>query len=358
DIGTAVPVTFAVSDGRITASTNVTVTVVANHSLDGLTLVRDYSWLQLPAEKVTASAGLVNDDLTEGREMASYDQPAMVVRWGQARWMPSHDTSIGTDYAQSNHFVAVTFDAPRHVDKVKLHIEVWQPLLSFYIDGTVDGETWVPIYTRSSLFPTGGHRLDLPVESGFYRAIRLRLMAGDYSAEYWSYGLHLLEPYGTAALPPEEVNWANRPNFETTKATLGLNEDWADFMSGTLVNDDGVRTGQNPGSFAPYPAAYAEIDLGEKRWCHSVTVLWTQYYGTDFAVYASEEADGDDFAPVENPVLASSCQRETTLSFAPVRARRIRVADAIAGGTGHTLFNQVLVTSCPKPVKGTVIIVR
>jgi len=352
DIGKQVSVTYTVSDGKIPVSTNVFVTVVADASLKDLTLVRDYSWLQLPAGKVVASAGIVNDDLTEGRELGGN---AHLFRWGQRGWSPSGDAVTGTDSAQSNHFAAVTFDAPRHVDRVRLHVGVGTPLAALHIDGTADGETWTPIYTRPDPLPPGDQRLLIPVESGLYRAIRLRLMAGDYAAG--GYELHLLEPCGAGALPPEEINWANQPNFVTTMATLGvMHHPAANFVSGSLMNDDNITTGTNPGSFPAYPAAYAQVDLGEKRWCSSVAVLWSQYYGLSFNVYVSEEADGEDFAPVERPVLTSYCQRAMVLSFDPVRARRIRVTDAVEGWL--CLFNEVMVGGCPKPVKGTVIIVR
>ncbi|MCL1857049.1 MAG: discoidin domain-containing protein [Kiritimatiellaeota bacterium] len=368
EVGTQVPVTFTVSDGKISVNTNVLVTVALDSSLKDTVIVNHYGWLQLPPEGAVASAGLVNDDveMTAGRPLGG---DVTLFRWGtgdQARgWHPPASALDGTDNCQSNCFAAVTFDRPRCVDRVRTEwCNAWGMWVTrFHIDGTVDGVNWTEIgFTQIPNSGSWGLVLDTPVAPGLYSAIRVRMMAGNYTTVHGE--LLLLEPFGFGAVLPPEVNWANQPNFGAATATLGMDVTAANLVEGSLRgngnNGNEFRTG-TAGAFAAYPAAYVEVDLGESRWCDSVTAKWghsayATQEGTGITVYYSTEADGDDFYLVPESTLTSPIAKVTRVTFAPVKARRFRVADAMPLYTDCYL-NEVMVGGGVY-LGGTLILVR
>ena len=396
DAGKSFSVSYLVDDGTVYATTNITVTVQLDPALEGKISVDNYNWLQLPAAQVQISGHIVNDDLTEGNPLNSGYASYPLMRWGSRAWLPGRGNGNGTDTGATNYAVAVTFDKPRYVSKVvnQWHLESGITVSRYYVDGMDANGNWAPIGTNTLSQPwtqnypgsqTG--ESTLPVVAGDYKAVRVRIMAGDYepgtNGAYGGPGFWSIQPYGGGVLEENEVNWANAI-FSTTTAQVGGNFRNATLNSGSFTDwdtlsrygNDSKKNGDDAvNAWDTYDAnaqnAYAQIDLGELRWFDRAVMLWVRegYSASDIDVLASatgtapEDFTRMDFIAYTNMVSLQSGYVALEATFAPVKARYVRLANPKAHKPNSGVFiNQLLVMGCaeppPPPPKGTLVIIR
>ena len=333
--------------------------------------VVDYNWLQVRPGKVTVSAGVVNADLTEGHDIvaASGQGHISMLRWGGFSWYPSASTVDGTHNGNTNYYAKVTLDKPRHVSKVRA--QFWAPsngggasVTAFFIDG-FNGTSWTQIgEKRYPSATTGGASLQfdetLSVTPGVYKAVRVRLMAGDYGkGTHGGPGILLVEPYGNGVIDAQDVNWANGYNFRAIPTTSGaMNFPRTFFNSGSFIDDDSLRTGHQGATWAVN--SYAQIDFNTVREIDTVTILWNRhYYASSYKILAS--TNGIDFTEMvftDSVNLPEGYLSATQRTYEPTKARYIRLTD-VAGPNGYQLFGQMIVNG-PRPLdnSGTLILIR
>ncbi|MCL1856244.1 MAG: discoidin domain-containing protein [Kiritimatiellaeota bacterium] len=383
-IGNAVPVTYTIQNSITPLSTNIIVTVLGDPALGEMIPVYDYNWFQLRSNQIAVAAYLLGDDLSFGEQLSpshgTYDHEASVeenyavidnrLRWG-ARWRPASYWAAGaggttTGDGASNYCAKVTFSEPRNVHTVSAQWDVESPvsLSRYFVDGTADGEVWEVIGEKSFDPPAiGSGFIDtLPVTNGTYAAIRVRLMAGDYEAapsgdQAGGPGFYAIEPIGDGIIASHEANWANAHNFLTT-LTLLENFDYP----GPRVTDGNIFIyGNYPSLLCGKAGGWlwpdaAQIDLGAVEWIDAVTILWDSgYYATTATILVSE--DGETFSEVDDFATDATNVR-SLLTFAPVKARYVRLTDATGPGGWGVLFRQMFIMGCKNPARGTVIIVR
>ena len=347
-------VTLTVSDGQVLATTNVTVTVTLDPALGGRIPVHDYNWLQMRPGRVTPSIGTV-----DGMALGSAIGSAQSFRWAEHVWIPAGGYAGGTGHGTTNYYAAMQFDELRGVHSV--NVQWWAnegtAITRYYIDGSTNGTTWTQIGSFTNGFAKTGQQFvdTMAVTNGLYLAVRVRIMAGDYTYANdgrGGPGLYAIEPIGEGSLLPEDVNWANKTNFLTAVANNGLTDNGTLYNDGNLYDGDAYRTGTAGRNFNP--GDYAQIDLGARRWIKTVIVSWDMgYRASSFKVrYATDVSSFQEVSATVGPTVFNDT---SMLDFAPVKARYVRLTDCV--GTPHALFNQMMVLGGPASL-GTVIQLR
>ena len=268
-------------------------------------------------------------------------------RWGDWVWIPNGTlTANGTlDY-----YAGVMFQRALPVSTVK--VEIWSStgegaaMKKFYIQGSPDGSSFSDIgsYDYGSMQNNGRLIRDVAVTAGNYKAVRVLFKVGDYTygnSARGGPGILAIEPAGSGAIPFEEVNWANKPTFNTVTSNGGaFYFNGLRYNDGFLFDDEGVRTGRNSGNWIA--GEYAQVDLAAARNINKCVVVWdSAYRATSFDVSYSN--DGTNFTLVTNKSTLTKytdCGAgEYTFTSANARYWRITMC---AGGGGYNLLNQVM----------------
>ena len=318
--------------------------------------VSNYNWLQLRASDVTASVG---GGVGGGN---GYGAPADV-RWGVHVWIPD---GTMTSNGNSRYWAALKFDQSRQVTNV--WVQWWTQegtgLSNYFIDGSSDGTNWVLIGQKDYGLMSSNqarNRDKIVVTNGLYQYVRVRLEPGGYryaNAGRGGPGIYSIEPLGDGIVDSTHLNWANQPNFGTTAAINGLGFNGTRFNDGYLYDDEGTRTGNNPGNWDP--GDYAQIDLKQNRRFDTVTLVWdSDWYGTNCNVAYS--TDGTNYLTATNrvgPFYNDGFHGSMEIRFDPVlKARYVRVQD-LTTPTSYALFNQFLVLGAGPEPPGTLMQVR
>lgn len=380
DVGKTFSVAYMVSDGVVFSSTNINVTVNLDPAVEGKLPMYDYNWLQLPSGQVQTGAYLVNDDLTLGNPLGNGYGSVGLLRWGGRAWMPaSGGNGSGTGSGTSNYCVTVTFDKPRHVYNVlnQWHLENTMSVSKFYVDGMDTNGIWSTIGTNEQSFGVIQFFTTwTPVVAGDYKAVRTRLMAGDYNpgtySAYGGPGFYSMQPIGAGTLEEWEVNWANGPNFATVATMVGGQYRNATLNSGFFTDfDTNTRYGRdnrrNDYAWETYPADYVEMDLIEPRWFNKLTILWAGYGYSASAIRVLVSEDGVVFTEPEQLSFTHAAPppqggfMSSEMTFAPMKMRYVRLADPLAhrGINEGVYIKQMLIMGCKDATpKGTLILVR
>ena len=327
--------------------------------------VEGYNWLQLRPGKVVASSGILNANLEHVQALGCSYGDISQVRWGGYVWLPSSANGTGTYGGTTNYYATLTFDKPRHVYKVHtlLRLDVNEGSVTKYsIDGFV-GESWInDIGVMQSPSAITGGMVDsmVPVTPGDYKAIRVRFMAGNYTAGSGrSPGIWAIEPYGNGIIDAEDVNWANKPNFYTVAKVSGLQNGSLLFTSGRIINDNAYRVGHNA---AAWPSgAYAQVDFVTEREINSAIATWNiNYNGTYFKIHGSN--DGVNFTEAVqtgSSVLSLGEPAALQVTFEPIKARYIRITDVERTAASYLYLTQLFLHG-PNPPnsKATLILIR
>jgi len=372
--------------------------------------VTDYNWLQLQSNKVTASVYYISDDLSEvwgdlRHPVNGWNQGVPeAFRWGVMVWRPRAGmlgprTNLTTSvpgvnaaacFGESNYCSVVTFDAPRDVYKVITQFELPNDTVTvskYYVDGKdVNGDwqngigsEYLNAGTPGS-FVNGANGIiwrELAVTRGDYLAIRIRLMAGDYTTYVGENdaapGFFAINPIGDGVIDFADVNWANATNFQARVSARGMDSGWTagtnTLNTGTLLNL-GLGTHQvgvvNSTTWSwAYPDKFIQVDLGERRWVDSVRLLYPNAHfaiGADVYV-ANDDGDDGNFKKTEDSIFAhlfAAQGRTSEIRLAPVKARYIRLTNVERQhASAHLFVNQIMVMGCePPPPTGMLILVR
>ena len=323
-------------DGHVAMSTGGPSTVLLPLILQPVT---NYNWLQLPAASVTTFVGSSAANSGNG-----YGEPNDF-RWGDWTWIPNVAlTTSGTiDY-----WAGVTLPRPLPVSTVK--VQFWlnsgHKLKKFYLQGSADGSSFSDIgfYDWGTLQSSARLLRDVAVTAGNYKAVRVLIKAGDYSSDlsngYAGPGIIAIEPAGNGAITFEEINWANKPTFNTvTSNSAGLGFNGLRYNDGYLFDDEGARTGRNSGNWIA--GEYAQIDLTAARNVNRIVVVWDNTYrATSFEVSYSN--DGTTFTTVSNKsaIINYTSTGADAYTFTTTSARYWRVTMCV--GSGYMLLNQIM----------------
>ncbi len=298
-----------------------------------------YNWLQLPFGYVTPTIGS-----TGGASGSGYGNPADFI-WGQHVWIP---TGTMTNNGAADYWAAVTFDQPRNVSKVR--VQWWYSegtgIKKYYVQGSNDGSAFSDIgsYDYGSMQLNGARDWkDVTVASGTYLAIRVYVKAGDYAygnANRGGPGIYAIEPLGIGKLSLDEINWANKPIYNTTATNNFATFNGNRFNDGYLFDDEGTRTGYNSGLWPSN--SYAQVDLGTARSINKSIVVWDSgWVGVSYNI--SYSTDGTNFKPVTNKSAVMNVDNwaATAYTFTAVKAQYWRITDC-PGTPGYSLLNQVM----------------
>ncbi|MCL1857356.1 MAG: discoidin domain-containing protein, partial [Kiritimatiellaeota bacterium] len=349
DIDSHVPVTFTVSDGVYAVSTNLLVTVTTDLQLEGVALVQDYSWLQLPTEEITPFVG--SEVTAEPINTAGYTRAGAIdcFRWGAPAWNPS--TGL-TSAGGKDYWAGYLFAEARNVSRVTVQVGVatgHAKVRRFRIEGSEDGESFseIGLYDFGAMVDISGNVFEpvsVDVTPGDYRVLRVRYNGSqgvesddpnydpDYTGnhDYGGPGLALFEPFGDGLVDEELVNLANRDVFYTDiVCTLEL-PGTANVNSGCILPDGSP---QRHRIYVPWDESrYLQIDLGAAQpvWRTALKFRGSNTAVSDVTFAAS--VDGVNFTPVEGrsaPVLHTNDDygRYTAVeyTFPPVEARYWRI---------------------------------
>ena len=327
-------------DGHVAMSTGGSSTVMLPLILQPVT---NYNWLQLPAASVTTFIGN-SSGATTGTGYGNKDG----FRWGDnTMWIPNGTlTANGTvDY-----WAGLMFPRPLMVSSVK--VQMWAlegtTISKFYLQGSTDGSSFSDIGVKTYASPQAGGKIlcDVPVTTGNYRAVRVLFKVGDYAssgtnpANRGGPGLFAIEPSGSGAIQFAEINWANKPTFNTVTSNGGLGlYNGLRYNDGFLFDDDAnaTRTGSNAAWVA---GQYAQIDLTTARNVNTIVVVWdNNYRATGYEVSYSN--DGTNFTPVagKSAIIAYTTYGAAAYTFTPTSARYWQVTMCVGS---LCLINQIM----------------
>ncbi len=300
--------------------------------------VTGYNWLQLPAGYITAKSGPSGGN--------GYGNPNDYI-WGNHVWIPDGTmTANGT----RDYWATITFNEPRNVSKVR--VQWWAQegtgLRKYSIQGSSDGVGFSDIgsYDLGSMNTALARQYyDVTVPTSLYLAIRIYIKAGDYQysrSDRGGPGIYAIEPLGTGKLENDEVNWANKPNFNTATANGGsFAFNGLRYNDGYLFDDEGARTGRNSGNWVA--GEYAQLDLGSSRTMNKVVVVWDASYAANtFTISYSD--DGSVFTNVTGQSAATNINNwsATSFTFNNVKGRYWRFTNMVQTGAGYALLNQIM----------------
>ncbi len=302
--------------------------------------VTNYNWLQLPAGYITTQAGPSGGN--------GYGNPNDYI-WGNHVWI-----SDGTMTANGTRdfWASLKFNESRNVTKVR--VQWWTGegtgLRRYSIQGSSDGTNYSDIGAHDlGSMVTSGTRFyhDVSVTPGLYLALRIYIKAGDYQygrSDRGGPGIYAIEPIGSGKLENDEVNWANKPNFNTATAngtSPVLNWNGLRYNDGYLYDDEGDRTGHNSGNWVA--GEYAQIDLGSSRSINKTVIVWDSSYAANmFNISYSD--NGTTFTPVSGQSSATNINNwsATSFTFNSAKGRYWRFSNMIQTGAGYAILNQIM----------------
>lgn len=305
--------------------------------------VNNYSWLQLPPRLVNIGT-FIGGGVGGG---SGYGSPADY-RWADHVWIPNGTL---TGNGATAYWAALNLGGAREIENV--WVQWWAQegtsVTQFYVDASNDGTNWTNLGSHNYGSPQANaarFRTNVDVPDGEWQYVRVRLQPGDYayaSAGRGGPGLYCIEPMGDGTLTPDAVNWANSPNFVTSVSNNGFGFNGLRYNDGLVYDDEGVRTGNNPGNWDA--GDYAQINLGTARQINEVLVFWDwDWSGTAYDIQYS--TDGTNFLTVGGKSAPSFYYNAGVNSalgyrFNDVTAQWFRLVNA-TGPEGYHLLNQVL----------------
>jgi prepilin-type N-terminal cleavage/methylation domain-containing protein len=305
--------------------------------------VTNYNWLQLPAGYISASVGSSN-----GTTASGYGSPGCMV-WGDHVWIPA--TSM-TGNGTNDFWATITMDQIRSIRSVR--VELWSDNGSnkykkFYLQASTDDKTFGDIGSYDFGAMTGTIRnypaITVPVNT-MASSLRILFKAGDYTGggSYGGPGIYIFEPIGPGKLNNDEVNWANKPNFNTVATTTNATGNGTQFNDGSYWDGDNNRCGDDNANWLS-GVRYTQIDLGVSRQVNKFVVIWdnyNNYSATSFKIWSS--LDGTAFTEITagKTYVAYNNLAATGYTFDTVNARYLRMTNCNSPNT-YSLLNQVTV---------------
>jgi hypothetical protein len=312
--------------------------------------VTDYNWMQVPTGVVTG-VGSPTTSAFNTSGYSGWNTPAQF-RWSDL-WIPASNLNdnVGIGYnvpGKGDYWATTTFDRAREVDKVSF--KFWDNegtgVERVRIEGSTDGGA---SYSQIGLYDWGSLQQNknptvqnYAVTPGNYTNVRLRLNGEDTNgvgnADYYKGqsdsrsgpGVWLFEAYGDGTLDGDQVNWANKPNFNTvaSNSSPGLEYNGLNYNDGSLCNGCGAG---RAGEASPWDAGrFTQVDLAQDRLIGKTILDWNDgWWGANITLEHSPDGTSGSFVPVTGTtttVLAGNASARQ-ITFDPVIDRYFRITN-------------------------------